>query len=80
MIEKHKRGQLQGIAAVERSLGDLERAVIITGVGLAQCESLRAILAGLRDATEQAIPEPAAAPLPKKSKRNIQSHGAHALL
>lgn len=52
-----KRGQLASIAAVERALGDLERSVIITGVGLAQCESLRTILAGLRDSTEQAIPE-----------------------
>lgn len=54
---EQKRGQLQSIAAVERTLGDLERSVIITGVGLAQCESLRTILAGLRDTTEQAIPE-----------------------
>lgn len=58
-----KRGQLASITAVERALGDLERSVIITGVGLAQCESLRTILLGLRDTTEQAIPE-----LPKPNK------------
>lgn len=63
-----KRGQLASIAAVERALGDLERSVIITGVGLAQCESLRTILAGLRDSTEQAIPEQPPEASPKKTK------------
>lgn len=52
MTKDQKAGQLACIANAQRALFDLERAVIITGLGLNQVASLHTILGTLQQQTK----------------------------
>ena len=52
-VNHNRNGQLACIAIVEARMEDLERAIIISGIGAAQFENIRLNLTALRQATQE---------------------------
>ena len=52
-VNHNRAGQLACIAAVEARMDDLERAIIISGIGAPQFENARLNLTALRQVTQE---------------------------
>ena len=52
-VNHNRNGQLACITALESAMNDLERAIIISGIGAPQFENIRLNLTALRQATQE---------------------------